>query len=188
MEEKDNKKVMYVCLGIIAIFLVLIAVGRFLPDPPEPCSHTCNGTCYNPRTQSCCQGAIIDGDWIDLHDGTCRNNNFSARNTAEWYCGGVVYHIDDDIRCCNGTAYNELTEHCCNGTVRPGGGLWFDCGNSCYNVSTQSCCHDRVYEGTDRCCDSGGVVCPSGEKCCNVTGRGPTCYDPEKSRCWAYPV
>jgi hypothetical protein len=87
------------------------------------CEKKCNEICYNPIKQSCCFGKILDGNWREeSSDGSCNNLNFKSTNIAyeEWYCGGVRYHLNEDISCCNGTTYNDDTSSCNNGQIYQG--------------------------------------------------------------------
>lgn len=161
-----------------------------IPIPTNTlCQKKCNDVCYDPRKQSCCFGIILDGFWREhSQPGLCYNLSYttSIESQSEWYCGGVIFHENDNLDCCNGITYNFNTTHCCNGKIVTGGeGYWLNCGNSCYDLDNQSCCNGQIYNGFNRCCksDNNSLICPSGQQCCDDKDKGPTCYNPETQWC-----
>jgi hypothetical protein len=175
------------------------------------CEKKCNDICYDPSKQSCCFGTILDGSWREvLSDGSCNNLNFKSTNMAyeEWYCGGVRYHLNEDISCCNGTSYNDDTNQCSNGKVESGTSiptLEFTQKERTTNIPTTSipslkysrikcgenfcstgffCCNNFCYDPTEgntgSCC--GSSPCARGWGCCH-TVDGNKCYDPSVYKC-----
>ena len=155
------------------------------------CEKKCNEICYDPSKQSCCFGTILDGKWREeSSDRSCNNLNFKSTNIAyeEWYCGGVRYHLNEDISCCNGTSYNDDTNHCNKGKIEAGKVISTQeqqkysrtlCGStSCPNgfFCCNNACYDPLETNTGYCC--GGSPCTKGWGCC--AGK---CYNPANSHC-----
>jgi len=120
-------------LFIVLLVAVVITAGcvqsgstksKVVPTPVvTSCEKKCNEICYDPSKQSCCFGTILDGKWREeSSDGSCNNLNFRSTNVAyeEWYCGGVRYHLNEDISCCNGISYNDDRSSCNNGQIFQG--------------------------------------------------------------------
>ena len=49
MEEKDKKILTYVCVACVAIIIVFIAIGMFIPKSEEPSQETVKTTSYQTR-------------------------------------------------------------------------------------------------------------------------------------------
>lgn len=148
---------------------------------PTLCKNNCSGVCYDPGRQSCCYGTILTGKWKEVMavSGDCYNESSSSM-TDEWYCGGVLHHSGDGIFCCNGTAYNTKTHHCCGGLSVQAGPYedYGNCGSTCYKYSEKTCCnYTTLFAGAHLTC-CGRSTCPENQNCCNGV-----CFDYLKSSC-----
>ncbi|KAG7483943.1 hypothetical protein MATL_G00043630 [Megalops atlanticus] len=96
----------------------------------------CDGKGYNPDTQFCCSGQIMN------HEGWQRigENSFLEETLQSICCAGEHFHVSSGETACHGTIpYNPRTEVVCEGMVHAVG-MGHCCGESVYNPETHVCC------------------------------------------------
>lgn len=164
--------------------MILFLIGLLLVAGCQTCSNPCNGICYNPDTQDCCDGTYI---YNRSSQSCCNGKVFNATSPLLVECGDTCY-LPPVEGCCDGTIYDKYNEDCCNGTtynkngqscidetVYDGVGL-VKCGDTdtYYNMSTQSCCGDTVYNTSSLFCCSGAIYDPNNQDCCNgeISNKG----------------
>lgn len=122
-------------------------------DPLQVC---CNGVLYDPETQYCCDGTVVEGECcasggcpegFECCNGGCCAEGLCSNDgcCAFLACGGVCSQ-GPEFGCCNGDLYELDFAICCNNTIAPKAG--------------KVCCDNALYDG-NCCVDADCGTCSS---------------------------